>query len=547
MILGAYFDCSRNAVMKTDEIKKYVDILSVLGYKELYLYTEDTYQLPDEPYFGRFRSRYTESDYKELDDYCFTHGIELIPAVQVLGHMGTAYRWWHNIDKFDFQDILLVGEEKTYAFLNKVFGYFKSILRTDKIHIGMDEAHNVGKGKYLDKNGYEKPYIILRKHLARVSELLKKYGYTGLMWSDLFFGFANKGRYSTDGLNEELFNEAVSDIPENIEVVYWEYYSHDIAVYDAMLDIHKKYFGKINFAGGACCWQGFAPHNEMSLNVSRTALQSCLDRNTDRAIVTLWGDGGGQCSFYSVLPCVVAWSEYAKGNFVLEGIKCRFAEVIGESFDNFLLLDIPNRAAEERIYEENRNSQKPLNPSLYMLYSDYFAGAFDCYVKEGDGRVYAEYAKALAAKADNEKYGYIFDALSKLCSVLELKYDIGVRTRKCYQSGDKEGLKSLCDNEYALLPERISEFLVAYQTMWEKENKSSGIEVECIRLGGLIERTKNCKRLLEKYIADGSEIFELSEPIIDYYGQDRPCAPVLCNKYLCAATSNVISHEMIYR
>ncbi len=548
MVLAAYLDCSRNAVMKVEEIKKYVELLAALGYNELYLYTEDTYELPGEPYFGRFRSKYTEKDYRELDDFCFNRGIELIPAIQVLGHMGVSYRWRHNSKMFDFQDILLVGEEKTYEFLDKVFGYFKSILRTNKIHIGMDEATNVGKGNYLERYGYESPYVILRKHLSRVSELLMKRGQTGFMWSDLFFRFANNGEYSATGIDEKLFSAAVKGIPENIEVVYWDYYRTSKDYYDKILDMHKKYFGRINYTGGVCCWQGFAPHNAMSLYVTESAMRSCRDKKADRAMVTLWGDGGGQCSFYSVLPALTAVAEYAKGNFDMNSIKARFAEVIGESFDDFMLLDLPNKVGTDRVFKEVTEIDDfadPVNPSVYMLYSDYFQGAFDYYINEGDGKLYAEYAEKLKARTAGS-YGYIFDVLSKLCSVLEIKYDLGLRTRMYYKAGDKKALRSLCDNEYTILPGRISELLTAYQTMWEKENKSSGIEVEDIRLGGLIARTEHCKRMLLKYLEDGSEIVELSEDVIPFFGEDAPRKPILCNRYLFAATSNVISHDMKY-
>ncbi len=165
-------------------------------------------------------------------------------------------------------------------------------------------------------------------------------------------------------------------------------------------------------------------------NASKAAIQSCIEQKVDRAIVTLWGDGGGQCSFYSVLPCVVAWAEYAKNNFNGQTIQERFLEVVGEPWDKFMLLDIPNRVAEERISPENRVEMKPLNPSVYMLYSDYFAGNFDCYMQEGDGKVYAEYAKTLANYAQTGKYAYIFATLSKLCEVLELKYDLGYKAPK---------------------------------------------------------------------------------------------------------------------
>ncbi len=547
MIIGAYLDCSRNAVMKPSELKKFIDLLSALGYKELYLYMEDTYELANEPYFGRFRSRYTETDLRELDDYCFEKGIELIPGIQVLGHMGTAYRWQQLSDMFDTRDILLVGEEKTYAFLDKAFGYFRSILRTKKIHIGMDEAFDTGKGKYLQRNGYEKPYVILQKHLKVVGELLKKHSLVGMIWSDLFFHFASStGEYDYIGLDEDLFAEATANIPDNIEVVHWEYYSSDKNRYDNMLALHKKYFKKANFTGGACCWQGFAPLNALSLNASKAALQSCIDQQTDRAILTLWGDGGGQCSFYSVLPCVVAWAQYAKGDFDEEQIKRIFQEVTGESWKTFMLLDIPNRVAEGRIPVEKRMDKMPLNPSLYMLYNDYFAGSFDCYVQEGDGKEFAGFAKELSMHAKEGKYSYIFDMLAKLCEVLELKYDLGVKTRRLYQAKDKQGLQALVDNEYTLLPEKIEAFLESYLVLWEKENKTCGAEVEDIRLGGLIQRTKHCKKLLEKYIAYDIEITELEEPILGHYKDETVGAPVLCNRYGWCATSNVLMHELIY-
>ncbi len=546
MIVGAYLDCSRNAVMKPSEVKKYVEYLSAFGYQELYLYMEDTYEMAGEPYFGRLRAKYTAKELKELDDYCYARGIELIPAIQVLGHMGTSYRWAHFEDIIDTDDILLVGEEKTYAFLDKAFACLRSIFRTDRVHIGMDEAHNVGKGKYLARYGYEKPHVILRKHLEIVSALLDKYGYTGMMWSDLFFKFANDEKYSSEGLDEKLFAEATAKIPDNIEVFYWWYYSHDQKEYDDMLSLHKKYFRKANFAGGACSWQGFAPLNEMSLNVSKVALRSCIAQGVDRAIVTLWQDGGGQCSFYSVLPCVAAWAEFANGNFDLEKIKRQFEKVVGEDWDTMMLLNLPNHVAEERLTAEDRVEMKPKNPSLYMLYNDYFCGAFDCFVKEGDGARFADYAKRLAAHGEG-KFGYLFDTLTKLCEVLELKYDLGVKTRRIYQAKDKKGLQALVEKEYTLLPERIERFLESYLAAWDRENKTSGAEVEDIRLGGLIQRTKHCKAILQKVIAEDFIVEELEEPILNYAGSGAPTGtPVSNNRYLHQATCNVLSHDVIY-
>ena len=76
---GTMIDCSRNAVMNVTSVKKWIDITSDLGYNSLLLYTEDTYEVDNQPYFGYMRGRYSKNELKELDAYAKSKGIELIP------------------------------------------------------------------------------------------------------------------------------------------------------------------------------------------------------------------------------------------------------------------------------------------------------------------------------------------------------------------------------------------------------------------------------------------------------------------------------------
>jgi len=49
---GIMLDCSRNAVMRVDHFHRWLRRLALLGYNLAMLYTEDTYELPDEEHFG---------------------------------------------------------------------------------------------------------------------------------------------------------------------------------------------------------------------------------------------------------------------------------------------------------------------------------------------------------------------------------------------------------------------------------------------------------------------------------------------------------------
>ena len=62
---GVMLDCSRNAVMKVETVKRFIDHLQIMGYNALELYTEDTYEIKDEPRFGYLRGRYTGEEIKD--------------------------------------------------------------------------------------------------------------------------------------------------------------------------------------------------------------------------------------------------------------------------------------------------------------------------------------------------------------------------------------------------------------------------------------------------------------------------------------------------
>lgn len=150
---GVMLDCSRNAVPKVSTVKKLIDVLQVMGYNTLELYTEDTFEITDEPYFGYLRGRYTGAEIREMDEYAKAQGIELIPCVQTLAHFTNPVKLPRFAEITDIDDILLIDDEKTYAFIERIFATLAENFTSRNVHIGMDEAHHVGLGKYLDKHG----------------------------------------------------------------------------------------------------------------------------------------------------------------------------------------------------------------------------------------------------------------------------------------------------------------------------------------------------------------------------------------------------------
>lgn len=214
---GVMLDMSRNGVMKVEKVKEFVDYISKMGYNMLQLYTEDTFEVDNEPYFGYMRGGYSKSDLKEIDAYCIEKGIELVPCIQVLAHLNCIFKWdEYNVHCHDTGDILLVGAERTYKLIENIFKTIDECFSSRKVNICMDEAHGVGLGGYLSKHGYQNRFKILRKHLDKIVEISSKYNFKLMMWSDMFFRLLNNGNYYG---NEPITDEVINSVPEQIDLI----------------------------------------------------------------------------------------------------------------------------------------------------------------------------------------------------------------------------------------------------------------------------------------------------------------------------------------
>ena len=78
-----------------------------------------------------------------------------------------------------------------------------------------------------------------------------------------------------------------------------------------MLDNHKQLSDKTWFAGGAWTWCGLLPNNDFSIEASTLALNACRLKKIENIYICLWGDNGGECSRYAVLPTLYKFAQMA--------------------------------------------------------------------------------------------------------------------------------------------------------------------------------------------------------------------------------------------
>ena len=117
---GVMFDCSRNAVLKPEGLRYILRKMALMGLNMGMMYTEDTYEVPEQPFFGYKRGRYSYDELKALDDYADLFGIELCPCIQTLGHLKRILHWPAFHSYRDNDEVLLADDENTYVLLDQM-------------------------------------------------------------------------------------------------------------------------------------------------------------------------------------------------------------------------------------------------------------------------------------------------------------------------------------------------------------------------------------------------------------------------------------------
>ncbi len=538
-LLGNMVDCSRNAVMNLETVKKFCRISALLGFNMLQLYTEDTYEIEGEVYFGHLRGRYTLQELQEIDRYADSLGIEVIPCIQTLAHLNCIFKWNKYATIRDLEDILNVGTEGAIELIEKMFQTMRKAFKSNRINIGMDEAQLLGAGQYLELFGYKKRSEIMKDHLKKVVEICHKYNYEPMMWSDMFFRMCSPTRSYTGvtGLPDEVINS----VPEGVNLVYWNYFNNDPEVYKTMIEEHLRFNRKVSFAGGASTWQGFAAVQKNAIDNSRAALSALEGYDIDTVLCTEWGDDGAECSTFSGLPTIVMFAEAGwNGDLSDDGMRTKMA-VFGADFDDFYNM--------YKLFTTPEGKRTWGYIQKYLLYGDVLQGAWDYHVpidaKEHFMGCIKDFEKAVE---NNPKWSHLFKSLIKLSEILALKSSLGIELKEAYDNGDKDAMNNIANSIIPEIVVKIKEFKVLFRERWMKENKAFGFEVQDTRLGGLSARLETVSDMINDYLSGKLDrLEELEAPRLSHiYEEDELKGGITtCSQWHRAFTQGVPSHCII--
>ena len=551
---GVMLDCSRNSVLTVDMIKWYIRFEASLGMNTMMLYTEDTYKVEEYPYFGAYRGRYSSGELRELAEYADLFGIEMIPCIQALAHLKNTLRWGAMAGMQDTDDILMVGDEEVYRFVEACIRRATEPFLTKRVHLGMDEAWSLGLGKYLHKNGYHPKSEIMAAHLERVAQICRKLGLKPMIWSDMYLRMSSKNNDYYDLPLDMDLSGAVKP-PADVALVYWDYYHTDENFYRQYLRMHSQLSDQVIFAGGGWVWNGVSPNLKGAKATTEPAMRAVKEAGIREAVCTMWQDDGAETPMGAGLSSIVRFAEHGFAKEVTEeALKEQFEFLTRTSWEASELLGEFDRPQGSEFYD---------NPSKYLLYQDALIGLFDEQIRDWDVKSYYEGLRDRLLKALEEggqrnctqkdcmqtlQYGsgYAEEVLSlyvRLADALSVKAPLGRKLYEAYGKKDRQALAALAEKEIPLAMEKIRAYRDSREALWNRESRIFGFEVLDIRIGGLLARLESAKKRVEAWVSgEVDSLQELEEPRLPFRPVKEGEEHTLC---ACNSWKTIISASPI--
>lgn len=506
-VMAAMLDVARNGVPTVAMVKQMIRRLASMGYNELWLYLEDLFEIPEEPYFGRGRGCYRQAELHEIALYGDRFGVTVVPAVQTLAHLHNALKWDAHLAVKDMDDTLLVGATATKRFLTHLLRAASAPFTTNKIHVGMDEAYQLGRGRYLDQNGFTDQETLILQQLKLVVSLTQELGLKAYMWSDLWFTFASD--------KHEMYDPAVHFDPAfkaslpSVGQVYWDYYHEDEQTYRDRFAQHFELSDDVAFAGGIWTWSALAPNQSKMLATIDAGLKAAKASGVQQVVATMWFDDGAEVPFSAAWYGLQAFATYQYHDEVtLAIIDAEYETMQGEAATFYQLLDHFDN------FTGNINVDAD-NVSKIILYEDLMLQRYRQNLSAVDIEVpYQELIAALShaqVREDNQLMMIFYRQLAQTILVKQ-------RTLKAIAVLSKDGADE-AQAEATLIAvtnckTALEQLLGDFRALWQQQRRGNGFEIIDVRLGGQIARCNTVTWRINEWLAGRDDLAELREPIL---------------------------------
>ncbi len=219
---GFMMDMSHTQLPRIEEIKKQIDFLARWKSNQYYFYSEASIELDGYPLLMS-NTRFTQEEVKEVIKYARARHIDVIPNLELYGHLHDLFRLEH------YADLAVVphgGEFKPYdprvkPIIDDWIIQIAELFPSPFFHIGFDET-------WLIKNEAENldlpPETLYLKMLRQTTDMVEQQGKVPLVWADML----------------QKYPSIIPKVSKKTIAVPWHYFPKEEEAYDPLLSPFKS-------------------------------------------------------------------------------------------------------------------------------------------------------------------------------------------------------------------------------------------------------------------------------------------------------------------
>ena len=292
---GLMLDVSRGKTYTLDELKRIVDVIALARFNVFQLYIEHTFAFQNHREIWEGSDPYTRDEILELKEYCSRRCIRLQGNLQSFGHCNRILtrRGLSSLRESDLFWTLSPSDERTYAFLDELYGEFMPLFDDPLFNVCSDETYDIGSGKSCSCSGSTAGEVYMG-HLKRLHELAGKYSKKIMVFGDIVLKHP----------------ELLASMPDDIVYLDWIYDPKPFYGSPAVFREHGCHFWACPGSGQ---WNSLFPRFDGMITNVQNLLTESIEAGCEGMLYTDWNDHGGYAmsgfALYGyIFAGLVAWT-----------------------------------------------------------------------------------------------------------------------------------------------------------------------------------------------------------------------------------------------
>ena len=338
---GFYHDVTRGKVPTLKTLKELVDTLAVFKMNSLQLYIEHTFEFKEYEFCREELGCLTRKEIAELDAYCKSKFVELIPSISTFGHLyhllssdnyrhlsefpdyvPTKHYWIERMNHHTINPEL----KESFLLVKGLIDQYIEVTTSNKFNICCDETFDLGRGV---NQGKDKTKLYVN-FVKKIIGYLNSKGKTVMMWGDIVLKHP----------------DCIKELPDDVIFLNWSY--ADKPSEDQFKRIYESGRNQI-VCSGTSSWNSFAEDIIVEEGNITTLTKYAYKYNSIGLLNTNWGDFGNIASitmsaYGLILGAALSWNKetISDSNFRKEASMA--------AYGNIEIIDILSEISDIRKY-----------------------------------------------------------------------------------------------------------------------------------------------------------------------------------------------------